>query len=136
MKSSFLWIGLLAQGWNLVLASPEPVPLSEAEVVGTAWTGEMGIRESTSQLMTREERLVSKRRFQVGKRTVVQDFDSTPPAHWLPNGPLAEDPAPPDSPILPYSPTVGFSFTAATLADASGFPPDPMGAAGPTQFLL
>src|SRR6185312_544237 len=55
---------------------------------------------------------------------------------WPRNGPLAGNPAPPTSPISPDSQTVDFSFTAATLADTSGFPPDSMGAAGPTQFLV
>ncbi len=66
----------------------------------------------------------------------MPDRDSGPSPGWLPDGPLAGNPAPPGSPILPDSQTVGFSFTAATLADASGFPPDSMGAVGPTQFLV
>src|SRR4029077_8779721 len=32
--------------------------------------------------------------------------------------------------------TVGTSFTGPTLADTSAFPPDSMGAVGPTQFLV
>ena len=32
--------------------------------------------------------------------------------------------------------TLGTSFTGATLADTGAFPPDSMGAAGPSQFVV
>ncbi len=39
--------------------------------------------------------------------------------------------------LLPsFAPLPTLNFTAATLAETSAFPPDSMGAAGPTQFLL
>src|SRR5947199_2453063 len=144
MKSPLLWIGLFAQGCNLILGSPATAPaVIEPEVVGTPWTGEMGVRESTAQLMARERQLapvthakVPTPRLRAARQTLLQDLDSAPPARQRPSGPLAGNPAPPASPISPDSQTVGFSFTAATLADASGFPPDSMGAVGPTQFLV
>src|SRR5437899_911606 len=144
MKSHLLWIGLFARGCNLIFASPANAPaVIEPATVGTPWTGEMGVLESTAQLMAREKRLaaltqdrVFKRRLRAARQSFPPDPDSTPPVRWLPSGPLAGNPAPPGSPISPDSQTVGFSFTAATLADASGFPPDSMGAAGPTQFLV
>src|SRR5438876_9408539 len=144
MKSPLLWIGLFAQGCNLILGSPATSPaVIEPEVVGTPWTGEMGVRESTAQLMARERQLapvthakVPTPRLRAARQTLLPVPDSAWPARWLPSGPLAGNPAPPASPISPDSQTVGFSFTAATLADASGFPPDSMGAVGPTQFLV
>src|SRR5262249_12109928 len=46
--------------------------------------------------------------------------------------------SPPDRPARqPEAPqTLSTSFTAGTLADSSGFPPDTMGVIGPTQYLL
>jgi hypothetical protein len=38
------------------------------------------------------------------------------------------------SPLAPQP--IGLSFTGATLADTSAFPPDTMGAVGPTQFIV
>lgn len=40
------------------------------------------------------------------------------------------------SPRLPVTPSPSLAFTGANLADTSAFPPDAMGAVGPTQFLL
>src|SRR5438128_252420 len=127
MKTHLLWIGLFARGCNLIFASPANAPpVIEPATVGTLWTGEMGILESTAQLMAREKRLaaltqdrVFKRRLRAARQSFPPDPDSTPPVRWLPNGPLAGNPAPPGSPISPDSQTVGFSFTAGTLADAS-----------------
>ena len=144
MKTHLLWIGLFALGCNLIFASPANAPaVIEPATVGTLWTGEMGVLESTAQLMAREKRLaaltqerVFRPRLRAARQSFPPDLDSTPPGHWLPSGPLAGNPVTPGSPISTDSQTVGFSFTAATLADASGFPPDSMGAAGPTQFLV
>src|SRR5439155_19801006 len=144
MKSSPLWIGWFALGCNLILGSPDTVPaVNDPEVIGTPWAGEMGVRESTAWLMARESQLAEARKAEVlrprpraPKQTLLPVPDSAWPARWLPSGPSAGNPAPPASPISPDSQTVGFSFTAATLADASGFPPDSMGAVGPTQFLV
>src|SRR5437762_11203377 len=144
MKSPLLWIGLFAQACNLILGSPTAAQaVIEPEAVGTPWTGEMGVRASTAQLMAREKQFaavthakVLKLRLRAARQTLLPDPDSTPPARRLPSGPLAGNPAAPASPISPDAQTVGFSFTAATLADASGLPPDSMGAVGPTQFLV
>jgi hypothetical protein len=58
MKSPLPWIGLFAQGCNLVLGSPAAAQaVIEPDAVGTPWTGEMGVRESTAQLMAREPQL-------------------------------------------------------------------------------
>src|SRR5712691_4890578 len=144
MKSPLFWIGLLKLGCNLTLGSPAAAPtVIEQKALGIPWTGERGICESTAQLMACEDRLAAvthDRVFKPSLRAARQSFmagpDSAPPARWMPDGPLAGNPSPPGSPISPDSQTLGLSFTAATLADASGFPPDSMGAVGPTQFLV
>lgn len=50
--------------------------------------------------------------------------------------PLSLRPAIPQSLHPSVSPSPSLSFTAATLTDTGAFPPDTMGAVGPTQFLL
>ena len=55
MKSPLLWVGLFAHGCNLILGSPAAAQaVIEPEAGGTPWTGEMGVRESTAQLMARQ----------------------------------------------------------------------------------
>ncbi len=143
MKSPLFWIGFLTQGCNLILGSPAaPQAEIEQKALGMPWTGDRGICESTGQLMAREDRLAAVTHEKVfrprlrARQSPLSDPDSAPPARGFPNRPLAGNPSPPGSPISPDSQTVGLSFTAATLADTSGFPPDSMGAAGPTQFLV
>jgi hypothetical protein len=51
-------------------------------------------------------------------------------AQW-PVGAVAQRPV---SPLAPQP--LGLSFTGATLADTGAFPPDTMGAVGPTQFIV
>ncbi len=59
-----------------------------------------------------------------------------------PNAPLASQfPAPEasqngDSPVAHAPQPIGTTFTGATLADTGSFPPDTMGAAGPSQFFV
>src|SRR5438552_9093549 len=144
MKSPLLWIALFTQSSNPILGSPVAAPaVIEQEAVGIPWTGDLAVRESTAQLMAPEKAVpaathgrFSNPRLRAARPSLMPDPGSAPSAGWPPNGPLAGNPAPPGSPISPDSQTVGFSFTAATLADASGFPPDSMGAVGPTQFLV
>src|SRR6266498_5434095 len=100
MKSPLLWVGFFAQGCNLIVGSPATAPAaSETDAVGIPWIGEMGVRESTAQLMAREKQLaqvtharVLKPRLRVAKQTLLPDPDSTPPARRLPSGPLAGNP--------------------------------------------
>src|SRR5881394_917424 len=144
MNLRLLWIGSLAQSFHLILCAPASAQaIVEPDIVGTPWTGESGVQETTAQLMVREKQFAVAKHATVpvtglrkARQLLPPDPDSTRPARAPLSGPLAGNPAPPGSPISPDSQTVDFSFTAATLADASGFPPDPMGAVGPTQFLV
>ena len=64
---------------------------------------------------------------------------AAPRAH-LRSAPASALDAPAVSPVAPPSPsapqTLGVSFLGADSADTSAFPPDTMGAAGPSQFLV
>ncbi|MEW6127725.1 MAG: BACON domain-containing carbohydrate-binding protein [Acidobacteriota bacterium] len=109
------------------------------QLIGTPWTGAVGIAKTTAEIMELDSQLAGK--------------DPAPPAYEfarpitdrknLPQNPesLAIAAFPdrdPNTPALePRAPqTPSTSFTAATLTDTNAFPPDTMGAAGPTQFLL
>jgi uncharacterized repeat protein (TIGR01451 family) len=72
------------------------------------------------------------------------------PEHEIPLEKMAQDPASPQAAQWPppsdqerraevgrnTPQTLGTSFTGATLADTGAFPPDSMGAAGPSQFVV
>src|SRR5262249_39646757 len=144
MKMRILWIAVLAPSFNLFFCAPAfPQEPAESDNSELPWTGGSGIQEATADLMLREEQLAAKEpakvhrpRPRLARQPPQPGPDSPLPAPGLARGPLAGNPTSPTSPILPYSQTVADSFTAATLADASGFPPDPMGAVGPSQFLM
>ncbi len=90
------------------------------------------------------------------RRTVSQIMDAgpgwsptmAPPIHAVLRAPRRHLPSNPASPraaaapaagtrsALPASLNAGTSFLGAALSDANAFPPDSMGAAGPTQFLV
>lgn len=91
----------------------------------------------------------------VDREHLPQNPDALPGAQWPPAGTerlkesgieeqrtdspsISSPPYPSVAPSLRPSitPSPTLAFTAATLADTSAFPPDAMGAVGPTQFLL
>jgi hypothetical protein len=99
------------------------------------WTGPLGVNQRTDQIMEREK----------------QASPHTAKIHPRPRPDFQNLPSNPDSPLVmrwppstnspgasPQSPqTTSVNFLAATLADTeSSFPPDTMGAAGPTQFII
>ena len=100
--------------------------------VGIPWTGEPGVREKTSEIMAREK--------QFGRRTVERIH---PPLRReeieLPLYPDWIEPSPASvalEKVTPKNPqTLGVNFTAATLNDCQAYPPDTMGAVGPSQFI-
>ncbi|MEX0878662.1 MAG: S-layer homology domain-containing protein [Thermoanaerobaculia bacterium] len=63
-----------------------------------------------------------------------RDLAVNPASAFSPAFPPGEAAAPQPSPAAPQ--TIGVSFLGATAADTNAFPPDTMGAAGPTQFLV
>lgn len=110
---------------------------------GVQWAGALGIQVTTSELMAAQARaarpLPALRRRGAPERnpsrpTLPQDLNSPLVSQWPPPTSQSLKDQRASEPRLPQS--VAFSFTAATLADAGAFPPDSMGAVGPSQFLL
>jgi hypothetical protein len=106
--------------------------------VGVPQTGAAGISKTTGQIMGRQ-RLVDQQPRRPNREM---------PEHKVDRSSLPQDPASPQGaarPSLssrsqitgPKTPQIpGTSFTGATLADTSAFPPDSMGTVGPTQFVV
>ena len=138
---------------------------ADGSITGTLWIGEAGATETTADIMTREQslRLKSRRRTEreseeeenfkkPDRNKLPQNPEAWPGPHWPPADDKGtegrrereterlklQSPSPSISPSLypSFTPSPSLTFTAATLADTSAFPPDPMGAVGPTQFLL
>src|SRR5207247_5060874 len=113
---------------------------SDEPQVGVPVTGKGGVQETVEQLMQREATRPARVKPPIrpelempDRRTLPQNPLSPSEAQWPPApagvSPLTRAPAP----LAPQ--TLGTSFTGVTLAD-SGFPPDTMGAVGPTQFIV
>jgi len=125
---------LLPLIWALATASPSAV----ADVVGEPWTGEAGVTESVATINARSERKAKEGkpvahnhpRHRHDRRDLSQDPQSSGP-QFVVNTPMA--PSTP-GPLAPQ--TVGTNFLGPTLADTLSYPPDSMGAVGPTQFIV
>lgn len=90
----------------------------------------------------------------VDREHLPQNPDALPGAQWPPAGTAGMrdkekggqnihlyvspslNPSVSPSPHLPVTASPSLAFTGATLTDTSAFPPDAMGAVGPTQFLM
>jgi len=107
-----------------------------ADTQGQRLTGVRGIRESTADIMARQAAAPPR-----GPR----------PEHELPYPDRSGLPQNPNAPAVPSYPpaegkalvpiteqvhTTALSFNGATLTDTGAFPPDSMGTAGPTQFIV
>jgi hypothetical protein len=107
---------------------------------GEPWTGPLGVTQRTDQIMERDRHAGQK-----------QARPHTAKIHPRPRPDFQNLPANPDSPSVvrwppstnspggsPQSPqSTSVNFLAATLAETeNSFPPDTMGAAGPTQFII
>lgn len=106
-----------------------------AQEVGTPWTGEAGVTETTADIMARAEGYVrppklkwktpkNRPRGHINVENLLSD-PSAPPHAGEPSGPVAE-----------AAGTTSTSFTGATLYDTLAFPPDSMGAVGPAQYIV
>ena len=113
----------------------QPVPYGYT--VGTPWVGPRGVRERNTEIMERED---SQKRERPEKHVHPRPRFDFPNPQGNPVSPdVASWPplAPGQKPILPLTPqTTGVNFTGATLTDTHAFPPDSMGAAGPSQFIV
>jgi len=116
---------------------------SSTEMTGVSWQGETGISETVGEIMKREAAL---RRISGTLSPRVIPFRGIPNREFMPQDPdsppVSGTPTPggtvPLVSVRPFTPqTVGpINFTGATLADTGAFPPDSMGAVGPTQYIV
>lgn len=122
----------------------------DGEISGVTSTGEAGVTRTNAQIM-RAQRLARtvKKKVRVGKgfkrnypdrRNLPQNPDS-PLVPQTSEGDATESAPREDAPAIretaPRTPqTPSTSFTGATLADTGAFPPDTMGDAGPSQYLV
>ena len=121
----------------------------QAWTVGMPWVGQQGYSETTAEIMARQgqvdlqaaiggvspQRMRTMPRLVADRRHLPQNPESAVLDQTVGSGGAAaplQGAAP--APALPQ--TLGVSFTGATLADSGEFPPDSMGAVGPTQFLV
>ncbi len=102
---------------------------------GIPWTGEAAVQKRTDAIMSAQKNVAATS----PSGTAKLDFDfefETPDRDVEINIPVTAD-APPYVPDVPGSPqTLGISFTGATLTDTLAYPPDTMGAVGPSQFIV
>jgi hypothetical protein len=108
-------------------------------VTGVPHTGARGVSETTAEIMARQAFAppaappVARPEHEGPDRRLLPQNPASPDAPRWANGRPVYTPAPPrtDSPQ-----TLGTAFTGATLAETNSFPPDTMGAVGPTQFVV
>jgi subtilisin-like proprotein convertase family protein len=130
----------------------------DGSLLGHPWTGDALVSETTAEIMQRERSNAARqlrkarpegREFKPpDRRDLPQNPHALPGGQWPPveeresgRAGVAGNPA--STLPLPHAPApdlapqpVTLNFTAATLNDSGLFPPDAMGAVGPTQFLL
>jgi hypothetical protein len=125
--------------------------------VGVPWAGEVGIQQTTEDIMSRQANApaVSRRPLLVeehhipNRRSRPQDPNAQPVASTpatlslssadadLGLSPFSGDAPPAEAAPPPSAPqTLSTTFNAVTGPTESGFPPDTMGSVGPTQFVL
>jgi hypothetical protein len=117
--------------------------------VGTPWLGSPGYSETTAEIMSRQEQvelrsapdLISPRRAQPRPRLRAdrERVPQNPESSALDQRIGTQTPAAVVQGVIPtlsQPQALGVSFLGATLADSGDFPPDSMGAVGPTQFLV
>lgn len=135
----------------------------DGSVLGDTWTGAEAVSESTAEIMERErqratlnqrqERAEEAEHVRPDRTNLPQNPNALPGAAWPGDREierqregeteqhstslrLSGSPSPRLS-VSPSAPQpITLNFTGATLADSGAFPPDSMGAVGPTQFLL
>ncbi len=111
------------------------------EVLGKPWAGAPGVTKTTQQIMEAQQasprpagRLRMSVEHEVDRSGLKQNPGSPEVSLWPPSLPSRQPERQTAVPLAPQ--TLGTSFTGATLADAGAFPPDCMGAVGPTQFIV
>lgn len=123
-------------------ARPQNGTLAQPDIVGVPTQGASGVNLTTDAIMAqqpdiesmREPRLMREREMP-SRKYLPQDPNAKTVARTPINTSRAAatsvDTAATDAPQ-----TLGTNFTGATLADTGAFPPDSMGAVGPSQFVV
>ena len=116
------------------------------EIIGTPWTGDAGVQETTAGIMTRQgaSKKTSlhavRRHFRADRKNLPQNRASPAVSSWSSAHGTLKAPASTTSlaPLRTLAPqATALNFTAATLADTGGsYPPDTMGVVGPSQFMI
>ena len=109
--------------------------------VGVPAAGTKGVQETVEQIMEREAATPPRVTPRLQPRHEVPSRRDLPQNPLSPARPSWPEPTQGEAPRTmdrgPFAPQMlGTSFTGATLADASGFPPDTMGTVGPAQFIV
>ena len=115
----------------------------QGDTIGSPWTGERGMSETTGRIM-RRERAIRARKGEAEDGEETEAEKTLPRRDLLPVNPFSPQESQwppkkggePPSPVLTSPQTIGPNFTGATLAETGAFPPDSMGAVGPTQFVM
>lgn len=115
----------------------------EEEIIGVPWEGETGISETVGDIMKRHEAV---RYIAAPRMPRVIPFRTMPNREFAPQNPdsphVSGAPAPDGvGPLIfvrPFTPQTvsSINFTGGRLADKALFPPDTMGAVGPTQYIV
>jgi hypothetical protein len=126
--------------------SPQQQVSAVSETVGVPVEGARGVQESVENIMARQRAIGT--RPAISRAMPEHEGPDRSNLWQSPNAPsVASWPITPEvkgnpvvnstTGITPAAPqTTGTSFTGATLADTGAFPPDTMGAVGPTQFVV
>lgn len=102
------------------------------ETAGIPWTGAAGVRESNRDIMEREAR-----GRQVGRLLRVKKHGHIEFALYVDPSELpAEETVKPGPQLTSAAQSVALNFLGATLADTLAYPPDSMGAVGPSQYIV
>src|SRR5208283_4422118 len=112
------------------------------EIVGIPWTGEKGVAKTMLEIMKQELAVAVQRpsnyvrpslEFDANREGLSQNPSSPNVSQWPPKSANIQLPDHTSSVLSPQP--LGINFTVATLSDTYAFPPDDMGAVGPTQFV-
>src|SRR5580765_2486859 len=109
---------------------------TDDQIPGVSSVGEMGVQRVTAEMMDAQISSKPASRPEFLPRRVVKGIEDKAPNPDVQDPPFwktetAFEQITPSSPQVPST-----SFTGATLADTAAFPPDSMGAVGPTQFVV
>lgn len=122
----------------LGLSGPFPLQAQDAnEIAGEPWRGAAGVQERTADIADRagqgpdHQPYPARPRSDADFQMLLPNPDAPNVSTWPPDAALDTTSLAAGTPQ-----TIGLNFTAATLAETGSFPPDSMGAVGPSQFVL